>query len=253
MGNIKQRKINLTRDELYDLYVVQQMTSKEIGELFNCSSKTVRNTLYRMGIPVRQNGEAVKLERSKWSTQKEQARSRKFIQNWNNKSQEEREEITKKRIKNINSDLAIQKARETKFLNGSYKISKSENNFYNKLKLFIQQDDIIRGYIDNRYPFNCDFYIKSKDLFIEYQGHQTHGTKPYDELDLDSINDLEELTLRGYSTTTLTIRDPNKLKIAKQNKINLLLIYPKNDTYLVHNGTIENIGKFDLTKINELC
>ena len=55
-----------------------------------------------------------------------------------------------------------------------------------KLILFFDRDDIIRQYIDlQKYPFNCDFYIKSKDLFIEYQGHQTHGTKPYDELDPD--------------------------------------------------------------------
>ncbi len=53
--------------------------------------------------------------------------------------------------------------------------------------------------------------------------------------------------------STFTVRDPKKLKIACENKINLLLIYPKNDSYLVTNSQLKNIGKFDVTKINDLC
>ena len=63
----------------------------------------------------------------------------------------------------------------------------------------------------------------------------------------------DELVKRGYSDKIFTNRDPYKLATAKQNKINLLLIYPKNDSYLVTNGNIKNIGKFDVTKINDLC
>lgn len=42
-------------------------------------------------------------------------------------------------------------------------------------------DDIIRQYSDNRYPFCCDFYLKSLDLFIELNFHWTHGGHPFDE------------------------------------------------------------------------
>ena len=48
------------------------------------------------------------------------------------------------------------------------------------LLIIFEKDDIIRQYYDkDRYPFNCDFYIKSKDLFIEYQGHPSHGYCPF--------------------------------------------------------------------------
>lgn len=155
--------------------------------------------------------------------------------------------------KYLNSPEAIQKAKETKLKNNTFRKSKAEDTFYNNLKLFIAADDIIRGYTEARYPFNCDFYIKSKDLFIEYQGHQTHGTQPYDANDPYCNAEAEYLQDYGFESTTYTIRDPNKIKIAKQNKINLLLIYPKNDSYLIQDGILKNIGKFDITKINDLC
>ena len=48
-------------------------------------------------------------------------------------------------------------------------------------------------------------------------------------------------------------RDPNKVAIAKQHKINLLLIYLKNDSYFIQNGIMKSIGKFHVAKINDLC
>lgn len=249
----KNQKLNLDKDVLYDLYINKKLTSNEIAEIFKCSSKAVRNYLQMFGIKIRQNGEAVALERSKWTDEKEAARTKKFIQNWADKSDEEKAEITARRTKNINSPEAIQKAKETKFNNNTYKKSQAEDDFYNKLKLFIDESDIIRGYWDTRYPFNCDFYIKSKDLFIEYQGHQTHGTQPYVENDIYSEAESDYLKNSKFGNTTYVIRDPNKIKTAKQNKLNLLLIYPKNDSYLVKNGIISNIGKFNITKINDLC
>ena len=250
----KNQKLNLDKDTLYDLYINQQFTSKEIAEIFGCTSKSIRNYLTKFNIPVRQNGEAVKLERSKWSKEKEAERSRKFIQTWLDTPDELKQEITAKRIKNINPPSAIAKAKETKLKNGTYKISQAENNFYKQLCLFVDEADIVRGYIDNkRYPFNCDFYIKSKDLFIEYQGHQTHGYKPYDATNPEHWVYCDRLQASGYSTDTFTLRDPNKVATAKQHKINLLLIYPKNNSYFIHNGMMTNIGKFNVAKINDLC
>ena len=51
---------------------------------------------------------------------------------------------------------------------------------------------------------------------------------------------------------TWTVRDVNKLNTAKENKINLLLIYPKHDTYLVTQGEIKNLYKFNLVNINDI-
>ena len=250
----KNQKLNLDRDTLYDLYINQQLTSKEIAEIFGCTSKSIRNYLIKYEIPVRQNGEAVKLERSKWPKEKEAARSKKFIQTWSDTPDAIKQEMIARRTRNINSPSAIAQAKETKLKNGTYKISQAENNFYNQLCLFIDKSDIFRGYVDKqRYPFNCDFYIKSKDLFIEYQGHQTHGYEPYDATNPEHWVYCDRLQASGYSTDTFTIRDPNKVATAKQHKINLLLIYPKNNSYFIHNGIMTSIGRFDVAKINDLC
>ena len=253
----KNQKLNLDKDELFDLYINKQLTSNEVGKIFNCTSAAVRNYLKKYGIPVRQNAEAVKLERTKWTPEKEAERSKKFIQtyttNFNNLSDEERAARIAAMTKNSNTPEAIQKAKETKSQNQTFKKSKAEDAFYDKLKLFFTEDDIVRGYVDGRYPFNCDFYIKSKDLFIEYQGHQTHGSQPYDELDPYCRAEADYLEQTIWGSKTYVVRDHEKITTAKQNKINLLLIYPKNDSYLITNGTMKNIGKFDITKINDLC
>lgn len=63
--------------------------------------------------------------------------------------------------------------------------SKSESICYLYLSLYYP--DTIRQYRDNeRYPYNCDFYIPSLDLFIEFQGYYTHGKHPYNS---DSVSD----------------------------------------------------------------
>ena len=251
MSNIN-KKLNLDKDTLEDLYINKKMTSQEIADIFNCTSKSVRNYLKSYNIPIRPNGEAVSLQRSHWTDEQEKARSLKFMQTWQDTPEEIKQEITKRRTANINSPEAIQKAKETKLKNNTYTKSKAEDNFYEQLKSIFADSDIIRGYIDPRYPFNCDFYIKSRDLFIEYQGHQTHGYEPYDPLNPNHWDYLEKQEQLGYDMHTWTVRDPNKLKIAKQNNIMLLLIYPKNNSYLLKNKQLKNLGKINVIDINDI-
>lgn len=60
------------------------------------------------------------------------------------------------------------KERETKLRNKSFAKSKPEDELYEKLKEIYGNDNVLRNYRDKqRYPFNCDFYIKSSDMFIE--------------------------------------------------------------------------------------
>jgi len=250
----KNQKLNLDKDTLFDLYVNQRKTSNEIAALFDCTSKCVRNYLIKYNIPVRQNGEAVALERSKWSSEKEMARNKKFIQTWADKTEDEKQEINARKTSGWHTPETVQKQLASRIANGTSKESKAEQDFYNKLKLFVPADDIEHHYSDTlRYPYDCDFYIKSKDLFIEYQGHQTHGPAPYDAMDPAHWYYSDRLHDSGFNEKIFTEKDPQKLATAKQTKINLLLIYPKNDSYLVTNGQVKNIGKFDVTKINDLC
>lgn len=61
------------------------------------------------------------------------------------------------------------KAKEyaTKLKNGTFNSSKPEDEFYEALAAKFGADDILRQYRDARYPFRCDFYVKSIDTFIE--------------------------------------------------------------------------------------
>lgn len=246
-------KLNLDKDVLYDLYITQQMTSNEVAKALGCSTKTVRNYLQRYGIPIRPMADAVKLERSKWSQEKELERSQHYHNTWVKKPPEEKAMAVAKRMAspNINSEEAILKAHETRAKNGTSMVSKSEDEFYHKLLINgFQPDDIVRGYIkDPRYPFNCDFYIKSKDVFIEYQGHQSHGDEPFDSTNPKHLELLQKLQSNKYDMRTWTERDPRKLQTALKNKITLILIYPKHKTYLVKDGKMTTIDINDINKI----
>lgn len=102
-------------------------------------------------------------------------------------------------------------------------------------------DDVFRNYIDIRYPYRCDFYIKSKDLFIELNLHWTHGPHPFDENDLNDIellnmwkskqeiqtleNGKKRQNMYFSAEYTWTVSDPLKIKTAHKNKLNYILLY----------------------------
>ena len=104
--------------------------------------------------------------------------------------------------------------------------------------MYFSADDICRQYRDEeRYPFNCDFYIKSLDLFIELNLHWTHGGRPFDENDDECINKLaiwkEKATTSKFYTTAInvwTIRDVKKIMTAINGGLNYISVYkiPKN-------------------------
>ena len=116
--------------------------------------------------------------------------------------------------------------------NGTYGKSTPEENYYIYLIDKYGEDDVIRQYRDDRYPFDCDFYIPSEDLFIEINKHWTHGGKPFDELDLNDISKLEDWqerakTSRFYKNAIYvwTDLDVRKQKCAKENNLNYKVIY----------------------------
>ena len=120
---------------------------------------------------------------------------------------------------------------QTKILNNTYGKSKIEDLIYNRLlELF---KDVKRQYKSKQYPFACDFYIPSKDLYIEYQGYWTHGKEPY----IGSIEQLEKVKLWESKNTkhynnainVWTIRDPLKRKTAKDNGLNWIEFFNMND------------------------
>ena len=114
--------------------------------------------------------------------------------------------------------------------------SKLENNFLNYLKLKYEPDDIITQYKSTEYPYYCDFYIKSINLYIEIQGHWTHNDHPFD---INNLNDqlimdiwrTKSLSDKYYKNAlnTWTIKDVEKRNTAIQNNLNYLEIFGKTD------------------------
>ena len=80
---------------------------------------------------------------------------------------------------------------------------------------------------EKRYPFQCDFYVKSQDMFIEVNGNWTHGDHPFDsnnEDDLKTLKEWEEKakTSKYYQNAiyTWTDLDVRKQNFAKENNLN---------------------------------
>lgn len=126
------------------------------------------------------------------------------------------------------------KVRAVMHKNNSFRHSKPEEDFYQKLLKKYSIEDIERNYNkDPRYPFQCDFYIKSEDLFIEINAHPTHGPHPFDPTNEEDLKLLEELKNENsdWSNAIIniwTIKDVKKFKFARENKLNYKAIYIKN-------------------------
>ena len=127
-----------------------------------------------------------------------------------------------------NSQEYKDKQYNTKKKNNSFNTSKIEN----KLELLLREmfPDLETQYKSILYPFNCDFYIPSLDLYIEYNGTWTHGGHFFDENDEDNRNTLEKWKrLSEHSKfyqnaiETWTIRDLNKLNTALKNNLNYVV------------------------------
>ena len=138
-----------------------------------------------------------------------------------------------KDIVRMKHDESQTKQHDTKKRNNSFNTSSVEKCFGDYLSgkgmSFISQ------YRDERYPFNCDFYLPEYDLYIEIQGSWTHGGHPFNP---ENPNDLEKLDLwRSKGTPyydnaiyTWTDLDVRKRDMAEENHINRLEIFSSDIT-----------------------
>lgn len=121
------------------------------------------------------------------------------------------------------------KGDETKRKNGTFVVSKLEIEIQHLLE---NKYNVVKTqYKSEKYPFSCDFYIPAQDLYIEIQGHWSHGKEygPYDETNkLHQMIYLEwqekAKTSKAYKSAldVWTIRDPLKRKVASENNLNWL-------------------------------
>ena len=122
---------------------------------------------------------------------------------------------------------------ETRKRNGTFNTSSYEEKCHGALLKIYNEDDVCREYNgDERYPFACDFYIKSKDLFIELNIHPSHYTHAFNIDDENDVLLLEELKSSNDKWDNMIAdvwgnRDTQKITLAKNNKLNYIVIYQK--------------------------
>lgn len=125
---------------------------------------------------------------------------------------------------NLLSQEVIDKIIETKRKNHTFNTSQPEEELY----LYIKEKfiDVCRQYKDkDRYPYYCDFYIPSLDLFIELNAMWTHGKHAYNPInDKNEFNKWKEKakTSKFYKCAidTWTNRDVKKRETAIRNNLN---------------------------------
>lgn len=149
-----------------------------------------------------------------------------------------------------------EKQYRSKFKNNSWTASKLEKLAISLLSDKYGFDNICKEYKDKRYPYRCDFYIKSLDLFIEIQGHWGHGPHPFDKDNSEDIALLEKWkektkVSKYYEKAIIgwTIRDVEKRNIAKQNNLRYLEIFYTYKDFSNKNFLLEKIEEY-LKSIN---
>ena len=139
----------------------------------------------------------------------------------------------RKRLSEIHSSLEFrERINNLKRERGTFNTSDPEEIYYRSLVQIYGEEDIVRQYRDKRYPFSCDFYIKSLDKFIELNLHWTHGDHPFDSTSEDDLKHKKLLESKAetsqYYANALyvwTDLDVRKQKIAKKNNLNYEVIY----------------------------
>lgn len=133
----------------------------------------------------------------------------------------------------MQNDKIKNKSYHTKKRNKSFNTSKPEEEIY---KLLCQKyENVKRQYKSEVYPFACDFYIPSEDLYIEYQGFKSHNYEPYN---INNIKHQEKVqkwaeycqynkSYLGY-LKVWTITDPLKRQLAKNNNLNWIEFFNMN-------------------------
>lgn len=114
--------------------------------------------------------------------------------------------------------------------NHTLNTSSCEEIFYQMLCSVFDVSDIERQYIDDRYPYACDFYIKSRDLFIELNATWTHGGHWYDK---DNIDDQNKVTFWSKKDTKYyqnalqnwIQRDVDKRQAARHHQLNYVALW----------------------------
>lgn len=227
--NIKKKIKIISYDLLYDLYIIKNLNIIEIAKILNMSFNTIYRRLLKYKIKkskqlqTKHRKQAFKkISKDVWNKRYEKTKKT-CIEKYGVENPSKVEYIQNKK----NSKESIEKARKTKIKNKTF----NKSAFEKRVKGLLLQKfpDLKCQYKSESYPFSCDFYIPELDLYIEVQGHWSHGLGkhrcPYDNMNqehLTFINECKCKNTKFYNKfiEVWTIRDPLKRKTAKENNLN---------------------------------
>lgn len=128
--------------------------------------------------------------------------------------------------------------------------TKRKNGTLGKFKTLIEKEvekDLINKYGEehvyyqyksDKYPFMCDFYVDTEDLYVEVNHYWTHGPHPFDKNNPDDLKLLKSWKSKSaaydcenqydIAIRVWTCDDTHKLNVAKENNLNYITIYPNN-------------------------
>lgn len=265
-----QLKVDITKEEFEDLYIKQNLSVKEMCLKLNCSSNTIHRLRKKYGIKKpndlriknfskKLKGRVSPMKGKRFTNEHKKKISEKLKGNKNQAgrivSEKTREKLRKALTGKKHSIESIKRGIETRRKNGTlntyslqsklkeyetkrkrgtFNSSKPEKEILSKLNKKFK--DVKYQYRSNLYPFQCDFYIPEKDLYIEYQGSWTHGFKPYEQKNLDCIAQLtrwkEKINSSSYYQNAIKVwtkTDPLKRKVAKENGLNWIEFFTMNE------------------------
>lgn len=138
---------------------------------------------------------------------------------------------SKNRYKNTDYVKGIvNKQTLTRKQNHSFKVSKPEDLCYQMLLTKFTEEEVIRQYTTEEYPFNCDLYIKPLNLYIECNFFWMHGGEPFDKNNpkhIEKLNLWKAKNSKSFNNAidTWARRDVLKLETFKKNKLNYKVFY----------------------------
>ena len=221
--------VYISYEELYDLYITQNLCIVEIGKMFNITPSAIYHKLLKYNIKkpkylqTKHRKQAFKkLSKDVWNKRYEKTKKT-CMEKYGVENPSKVEYIQNKK----NSKESIEKARKTRIKNKTF----NKSTFEKQVKQLLLQKfpDLKCQYKSESYQFSCDFYIPKLDLYIEVQGHWSHGLGkyrcPYDNMNqehLTFINECKCKNTKFYNKfiEVWTIRDPLKRETARKNNLN---------------------------------
>jgi tRNA1(Val) A37 N6-methylase TrmN6 len=125
-----------------------------------------------------------------------------------------------------------QKVSNSKRENNTFHTSLTEDNMYEILCQIFGADDIERQFSSIDYPYLCDFYVISRDMYIELNASWTHGYHWFDGLSESDCKKLSELKSKSDSNNyyanavyVWSERDIEKRECARKHKLNYIVFW----------------------------